>query len=60
VYQYYPNKQSLLFAVLEHPLNTVAARFETACDSACHKPLFINRQWLCKPGILTSSYPHIW
>jgi AcrR family transcriptional regulator len=39
LYQYYPNKQSLLFAVLEHHLNTVAARVEAACESACHKPL---------------------
>jgi AcrR family transcriptional regulator len=39
LYQYYPNKQSLLFAVLEHHLNKVAARVEAACESACHKPL---------------------
>ena len=39
LYQYYPNKQSLLFAVLEHHLNTVAARVEAVCESACHKPL---------------------
>ena len=39
LYQYYPNKQSLLFAVLEHHLNSVAARVEAACESACHKPL---------------------
>jgi AcrR family transcriptional regulator len=39
LYQYYPNKQSLLFAVLEHHLNNVAARVEAACESACHKPL---------------------
>ncbi len=39
LYQYYPNKQSLLFAVLEDHLNHVAARVEAACDSACHKPL---------------------
>jgi AcrR family transcriptional regulator len=39
LYQYYPNKQSLLFAVLEQHMNNVAARVEAACESACHKPL---------------------
>jgi len=39
LYQYYPNKQSLLFAVLEHHLNRVAAGVEAACRSACHVPL---------------------
>ncbi|HEX3437054.1 MAG TPA: TetR/AcrR family transcriptional regulator [Pseudacidobacterium sp.] len=39
LYQYYPNKQSMLFAVLENHLNNVAARVEAACESACHKPL---------------------
>jgi AcrR family transcriptional regulator len=39
LYQYYPNKQSLLFAVLETHLNHVAARVEAACEHACHKPL---------------------
>jgi AcrR family transcriptional regulator len=39
LYQYYPNKQSLLFAVLEHHLNNVVARVEAACESACRKPL---------------------
>jgi AcrR family transcriptional regulator len=39
LYQYYPNKQSLLFAVLAHHLNNVAARVEATCVSACHKPL---------------------
>ena len=39
LYQYYPNKQSLLFAVLESHLNHVAARIEAACERACHKPL---------------------
>ena len=39
LYQYYPNKQSLLFAVFEHHMNNVVARFESACESACHKPL---------------------
>ena len=39
LYQYYPNKQSLLFAVLENHFNNVALRVEAACASACHKPL---------------------
>lgn len=39
VYQYYPNKQSLLFAVLENHLTHVMATVEAACESACHKPL---------------------
>ena len=39
LYQYYPNKESLLFAVLENHLNRVATRVEAACESACHKPL---------------------
>jgi AcrR family transcriptional regulator len=39
LYQYYSNKHSLLFAVLENHLNKVMLRVETACESACHKPL---------------------
>ncbi|MGO8790502.1 MAG: TetR/AcrR family transcriptional regulator [Terriglobia bacterium] len=39
LYQYYPNKQSLLFAVLEHHLDKVTAAVEAACDRARHKPL---------------------
>jgi AcrR family transcriptional regulator len=39
LYQYYPNKQSLLFAVLENHLTHVMAMVEAACQSACHKPL---------------------
>jgi AcrR family transcriptional regulator len=39
LYQYYPNKRSLLFAVLERHMNNVAARVEAACESACHQPL---------------------
>lgn len=39
LYQYYPNKQSLLFTVLENHFNNVASRVETACESACQKPL---------------------
>ena len=39
LYQYYPNKQSLLFAVLENHLTNVMATVEAACERACHKPL---------------------
>jgi len=39
LYQYYPNKQSLLFAVLAHHLDKVAAAVEAACLEARHKPL---------------------
>lgn len=39
LYQYYPNKQSLLFAVLENHLNKVAAAVEAACGEARQKPL---------------------
>jgi AcrR family transcriptional regulator len=39
LYQYYPNKQSLLFAVLENHLSRVAIRVEAVCESARHKPL---------------------
>jgi AcrR family transcriptional regulator len=39
LYQYYPNKQSLLFAVLADHLDHVAAAVETACEQARHKPM---------------------
>ena len=39
LYQYYPHKRSLLFAVLENHLCHVVATVEAACESACHKPL---------------------
>jgi AcrR family transcriptional regulator len=39
LYQYYPNKQALLFAVLEDHLDKVAAAVETACQRARGKPL---------------------
>ena len=38
LYQYYPNKQSLLFAVFEDHLNRVAVAVESACKDAHHKP----------------------
>jgi AcrR family transcriptional regulator len=39
LYQYYPNKQSLLFAVLAHHLDKVASAVELACEQARGKPL---------------------
>jgi len=39
LYQYYPNKQSLLFAVLADHLDKVAVAVETACAQARDKPL---------------------
>jgi AcrR family transcriptional regulator len=39
LYQYYSNKKSLQFAVLENHLNRVMTTVEAACVSACHKPL---------------------
>jgi AcrR family transcriptional regulator len=39
LYQYYPNKQSLLFAVFEDHMNKVAQAVETACADSCHRPM---------------------
>jgi len=39
LYQYYPNKQSLLYAVMEEHLDRVATAVEAACEESCHKPL---------------------
>jgi AcrR family transcriptional regulator len=39
LYQYYPNKQSLLYAVLADHLDKVAAAVEAACEQARHKRL---------------------
>jgi AcrR family transcriptional regulator len=39
LYQYYPNKQALLFAVLEGHLDKVAVTVETACRKARGQPL---------------------
>src|SRR5262249_21290917 len=39
LYQYYPNKQALLFAVLADPLGTVASAVEAACEQARGQPL---------------------
>jgi AcrR family transcriptional regulator len=39
LYQYYPNKQSLLFAVLDEHLDKVASAVEAACVRARGQPL---------------------
>jgi AcrR family transcriptional regulator len=39
LYQYYPNKQSMLSAALADHLGTVAAAVEAACEQARHKRL---------------------
>src|SRR5262252_3214481 len=39
LYQYYPNKQSLLFAVFEDHMDNVAGAVERTCAEACHKPM---------------------
>jgi AcrR family transcriptional regulator len=39
LYQYFPNKRSLLFAVLEDHLGKVTKEVEDACEHARHKPL---------------------
>lgn len=39
LYQYYPNKKSLLFAVLEDHLDKVTVAVETACERARYQPL---------------------
>src|SRR5215470_8765407 len=39
LYQYYPNKHSLLFAVMEDHLDKVTVAVEAACQRARYKPL---------------------
>jgi AcrR family transcriptional regulator len=39
IYQYYPNKQALLVAVLEHHLDHVIAQLENACQQARGKSM---------------------
>jgi AcrR family transcriptional regulator len=39
LYQYYPNKRALLFAMFEDHMNKVARAVETACAGACYKPM---------------------
>jgi AcrR family transcriptional regulator len=43
LYQYYPNKQSLLFALLEQHRDQVSVAVETACEE-------ISRQAACRDG----------
>lgn len=39
LYQYFPNKQALLFAVFEAHMENVTGKVEAACQRAHHKPL---------------------
>jgi AcrR family transcriptional regulator len=39
LYQYYPNKQALVMAVVSDHLDKVASAVERACEQARHKPL---------------------
>ena len=39
LYQYYPNKQSLLFAVLAEHFERIGSAVEAACDQARGKPV---------------------
>ncbi len=39
LYQYYPNKHSLLFAVFEDHMNKVSQAVEAACADACYRPM---------------------
>jgi AcrR family transcriptional regulator len=39
LYQYYPNKRSLLFAVFEDHMDKVSRAVETASANACHKSM---------------------
>jgi AcrR family transcriptional regulator len=39
LYQYFPNKRALLFAVLKAHLNAVSERVEAACERARRRPL---------------------
>lgn len=39
LYQYYPNKQSLLFALFEDHLTKVCEEVEAACEDARSKPM---------------------
>jgi len=39
LYQYYPNKESLLFAVLQDHLEKVTMAVEAACEQARYRPL---------------------
>ena len=39
LYQYYPNKRSLLFAVFEDHLDKVSRAVEVVCEGAYHRPM---------------------
>ena len=39
LYQYYPNKRSLLFAVFEDHMDKTSRAVETACANACHNSM---------------------
>ena len=39
LYQYYPNKRALLFAVFEDHMDKVARAVEVACEGVRHKPM---------------------
>jgi AcrR family transcriptional regulator len=39
LYQYYPNKESLLFSVVEDHMEKMIVAVESACEQARHKPL---------------------
>jgi AcrR family transcriptional regulator len=39
LYQYYPNKRSLLFAVFDDHMNKVSVAVEAACADACRRPM---------------------
>src|SRR5438445_12755756 len=39
MYQYYPNKQSLLYAVMAEHLDRVSTGGEAACEQSCQTPL---------------------
>lgn len=46
LYQYYPNKQALLYAVLERHLNQLAEVVERTCEQQRHQPLALMSQQL--------------
>ena len=39
LYQYYPNKRSLLFAVVQHQIDNVASAVESACFDLAGRPI---------------------
>jgi AcrR family transcriptional regulator len=65
LYQYYPNKESLLFAVVEDHMEKMTVAMEVACEQTHHKPLsemirnvveaFVNAK-LDRPDISVALY----